>query len=56
MKQRNLAPEIPRSLMKFIKATGVLVTNVHFKYNGICYVQLNGLDMGASLVVILEDI
>ena len=32
------------------------VTNVHFKYNGIWYVQSDGLAMGASLAVILADV
>ena len=32
------------------------VTNVHFKCSGICYVQSDGLAMGASLAVILANV
>ena len=32
------------------------MTNVHFKCNGIWYVQLDGLAMGASLAVILANV
>ena len=48
----NQAPDIPRSAMKSLLK--LAVTNVHFKCNGIWYVQSDGLAMGASLAVILE--
>ena len=32
------------------------VTNVHFKCNGICYVQSDGLAMDASLAVVLANV
>ena len=32
------------------------VTNVHFKCNGFCYVQSDGLAMGASLAIILANV
>ena len=47
----NLAPDIPRSAIKCLLK--LAVTNVHFKCNGIWYVQSDGLAMGASLAVIL---
>ena len=50
----NLAPDIPRSAMKSLLK--LAVTNVHFKCNGICYVQSDGLAMGASLAVILVNV
>ena len=50
----NLAPDIPRSAMKSLLKRAV--TNGHFKCNGICYVQSDGLAMGASLAVILANV
>ena len=50
----NLAPDNPRSAMKSLLK--LAVTNVHFKCNGIWYVQSDGLAMGASLVVILANV
>ena len=47
----NLAPGIPRSAVKVLLK--LAVTNVHFKCNGIWYVQSGGLAMGASLAVII---
>ena len=32
------------------------VTNVHFKCNGICFIHLDGLAMGASMAVILANL
>ena len=48
------APDIPRSAMKSLLK--LAVTNVHFKCNGIWYVQSNGLAMDASLAVILANV
>ena len=48
----NISPEISRSASSFELA----VANVHFKCNGIWYVQSEGLTMGASLAVILENV
>ena len=50
----NLAPDISRSAMKILLK--LAVTNVHFKCNGIWYVQSDGLAMGASLAVILANV
>ena len=44
----NLAPDILRSAMKSLLK--LAVTNVHFKCNGIWYVQSDGLAMAASLI------
>ncbi|XP_075241736.1 uncharacterized protein LOC142336708 [Convolutriloba macropyga] len=40
-------PEIPKSAMKSLLK--LVVTNVHFKWNKMCYTQSDGLAMGASL-------
>ena len=50
----NLAPDIARSAIKNLLK--LAVTNVHFKCNGIWYVQSDGLAMGASLAVILANV
>ena len=50
----NLNPDIPRSAMKSLLKPAV--TNVHFKCNGIWYVQSDGLAMGASLAVLLANV
>ena len=50
----NLAPEIPSSAMKILLR--LVVTSFHFKCNGIWYVQSDGLDMGASLAVVLANL
>ena len=38
------------------KLLKLAVTNVHFKCNGIWYVQSDGLAMGASLAVLLANV
>ena len=50
----NLTPEIPRSAMKNLLK--LAVTIVHFKCNGILYVQSDGLAMGAPLAVTLANV
>ena len=49
----NISPEIPRSAME--SSLELAVANVHFKGNGIWYVQLGVFTMSASLAVILEN-
>ena len=50
----SLAPDIPMSAMKSLLK--LAVTNVHFKCNGIWFVQSDGLAMCASLAVILSNV
>ena len=47
-------PETSRKTMK--KLLNLAVSNVHFKCNGLWYVQKDGLAMGASLAVILGNV
>ena len=46
--------EIPRPAMNSLLKQAV--TNVHFKCNKMWYTQLDGLAMGASLAVLLENL
>ena len=50
----NLSPKIPRSAMKNLLK--LAVTIVHFKCNGILYVQSDGLAMSAPLAVTLANV
>ena len=50
----NLVPDIPRYAMKGLLK--LKVTNVHFKYNWIWYVQSDSLAMCGSLSVILSNV
>ena len=50
----NLAPDILRTAIKSLLK--LAVTIVHFKCNGIWYVQSDRLAMGASLAVILANV
>ena len=47
-------PETSRKTMK--KLLNLAVSKVHFKCNGLWYVQKDGLAMGASLAVILASL
>ena len=47
-------PETSRKTMK--KLQNLVVSKVHFKCNGLWYVQKDGLTMGASLAVILANL
>ena len=47
-------PETSRKTMK--KLQNLAVSKVHFKCNGLWYVQKDGLAMGASLAVILANL
>ena len=47
-------PEIPSSAMKSLLR--LAVTNIHFKCNEMWYTQSDGLEMGASLAVILANL
>ena len=47
-------PETSRKTMK--KLLNLALSNVHFKCNGLWYVQKDGLAMGASLAVILANL
>ena len=52
--ERINPPEISRKTMK--KLLILAVSKVHFKCNGLWYVQKDGLAMGASLAVLLANL
>ena len=47
-------PETSRKTMK--KLLNLAVSKVHFKCNGLWYIQKDGLAMGASLAVVLANL
>ena len=52
--EQTSPPKLARGTMK--KLLNMAVSNVHFKCNGLWYVQKDGLAMGASLAVILGNL
>ena len=52
--EQTIPPKLARGTMK--KLLNMAVSKVHFKCNGLWYVQKDGLAMGASLAVILANL